>query len=72
MREIIVQIPEEKLASFTELLREMGLSYDLNSEIPLTHQHVVLDRIKNSNPENAIPMDTFFDTLDAKLKHKTF
>lgn len=68
---ITVQIPEEKLAFFIELMGEMGLSYDLNTEIPLEHQIEVLDRIKNSNPENAIPIDTFFENLNEKLKQKS-
>jgi hypothetical protein len=71
MREITVQIPEEKLALFIELMGEMGFTYDLNTEIPLEHQIEVLDRIKNSKRENAIPIDTFFENLNEKLKQKT-
>lgn len=70
MREITVQIPEEKLPFFMQLMSEMGISFDKNTEIPLKHQQEVLERIKNSNPEN-VPLDTFFENLNEKLKQKT-
>ncbi len=72
MKEVTVQIPEEKLAFFLELIEDMGFSHDLNMEIPEVHQQLVLERMKNSNPKNNVPMDTFFDTLDEKLKQRTF
>lgn len=71
MREITVQIPEEKLSLFMKLMGEMGISYNINTEIPLVHQQEVLERIKNSNPENDVPLDIFFENLNEKLKQKT-
>lgn len=68
---ITVQIPEEKLSIFMQLMGEMGISYDINSGIPLEHQQEVLERIKNSNPENDVPLDLFFENLNEKLKQKT-
>ncbi|OOG75375.1 hypothetical protein [Algoriphagus sp. A40] len=71
MKAITVQIPEEKLEFFIELMGDLGFEYDLNSEIPVEHQQMVLERMKYSNPKNNVSKDTFFDILNEKLKHKT-
>lgn len=68
---ITVQIPEEKLSFFMQLMGEMGISFDMNTEISVEHQQEVLERIKNSNPENNVPLDIFFENLNEKLKQKT-
>ncbi|MDP3470325.1 MAG: hypothetical protein Q8S14_00525 [Algoriphagus sp.] len=54
-----------------QLMGEMGISFDMNTEIPVEHQQEVLERIKNSNPENNVPLDIFFENLNEKLKEKS-
>ncbi|MBN7811027.1 hypothetical protein J0A68_08675 [Algoriphagus sp. H41] len=71
MREVTVQIPEEKLTFFLELMDELGLSHDLVTNVPKNQQELVLERIKKSNPNDDVAMDTFFDELDGKLRRKT-
>lgn len=69
MKEITLNIPDSKLEFFLALLKEHG--FEVQNEIPIPEEHksIVLERIKNSIPAEALNWQdarenlTFHDTL---------
>jgi len=68
---VTVAVPENKLTFFKELVtslnfKEIDVSIDMDFDIPEAHKKMVLERIKNSKPENWLRWDEVKDnfTLD--------
>lgn len=68
MKRIIVNVPDEKLQFFQELMQSMGfnpLEEDLT--IPEADQKLVLDRIKNSTRADYEPLEKVMKDLGIEL-----
>ena len=69
MRELTVTIPDdfyEKLISFLAPIPDVVVEEKTTNEIPLWQQEMVLDRIKNSKPEDYIDWEDFEKEMDKK------
>jgi hypothetical protein len=72
MKEITLNIPDSKLEFFLALIKEHGFEVKIETPIPEEHKSVVLERIKNSTPAEALKWQdargsfTFYDTLHLK------
>jgi hypothetical protein len=69
MKEITIQIPDERLNFFMELMKELDFEVSRKYDIPEEHISIVRDRIKNAeeHPEQAEEWDKIKDqfNLDA-------
>jgi hypothetical protein len=54
MKEITLKVPDAKLSFFLELVKELGFEVTNDFQIPEEHISTVKERIKSSNPEDAI------------------
>lgn len=68
MREVTVRIPDDKYEFCMELFEQLGLQTEPASEIPEEHKKIVLERIKNSKPEELIPWEEARKRLKFKIK----
>ncbi|MEP5611296.1 MAG: hypothetical protein ABJP45_03560 [Cyclobacteriaceae bacterium] len=57
MKQVTLNIPENKYDFFMELIESLGLELEDDLQIPEEHKKLVLDRIKKSNSDNFIPWD---------------
>ena len=55
MREVTLKIPEEKFEFYMELFEQLGLKAEMEYDIPEKHKEIVMERVRNSKPENLIP-----------------
>ncbi len=51
MRQVTVNIPEEKYEFFIDLIDQLGFHKDEEIEIPEEHKRIVLERIRLSKQE---------------------
>ena len=54
MKEVRLNIPENKLSFFLELFKQLGLDVTEDSEISDTEKDIVRKRIKTTNPEDLV------------------
>ncbi len=69
MRQLTVTIPDDfynKLMSFLAPIPEVVVEEKNNDEVPLWQQEIVLERIKNSKPEDYVSWEEAKKRLDAK------
>jgi hypothetical protein len=57
MKQITLQIPQNKYQFFMELFRQLGIEVIEEMEIPEKHKAIVRERIKTTRPEELIPWD---------------
>ena len=55
MKQITLNIPDNKYQFFLELVRNLGFEKAEELDIPEEHKAIVRERIKNSKPEEMIP-----------------
>ena len=69
MREVILKIPEEKYQFVMELIANLGLEVERESEIPEWHKNVLNERLEqyNSNPGEGRDADDALDDIERKL-----
>ncbi len=65
---VTVAVPENKLMFFKELLnslnfKEIDATEQVDFDIPKEHKKLVMERIKNSNPENWLRWDDVQDSF---------
>lgn len=66
MKQVIINIPDNKYDFFLELVHNLGFEKAEDFEIPEEHKSIVRDRIKNSNPDNLIPWEEAREKLHFK------
>lgn len=72
MKQITVTIPDDFYPTFMEYLKDkpqvsVNEEYEyLDKSVPQWQQDLVLDRIKNSKPEDYIPLEDALKELDKK------
>ncbi len=55
MKEVILKVPDHKLAFFLELVQQLGFEATHDGEIPEEHKKLVRERIKSAKPEDMVP-----------------
>lgn len=71
MREITLKVPDDKLPFFMQLMKELNINVSETTddiEIPEEHKAIVMERIKNSRPEELIPWEEARKKLRFKEK----
>lgn len=65
MKEVTLNIPDNKLPFFMELMDQLGFEVTGELEIPKEHKDVVRERIKKSdqNPEGLLDWDQVQDNF---------
>ncbi len=69
MRQLTVTIPDDFYPTFIEFFKhipDVSINDKKENEVPLWQQEMVLDRIKNSKPEDYISWEESKKRLDAK------
>jgi len=69
MRQLTVTIPDsfyETFISFFKHIPEVSINENEVNEVPLWQQEMVLERIKNSKPEDYIDWEDFEKEMDKK------
>ena len=69
MRQLTVTIPDDFYTSFIEFFKhipEVSIQNKEDNEVPLWQQEIVLERIKNSKPEDYVSWEEAKIRLDAK------
>jgi len=66
MKEITLNIPENKLRFFMELFKQLGLEIKNNEDylIPDEHKEIVLNRIKNTKEADLLNWEDVKDDFD--------
>jgi len=66
MKEITLNIPENKLRFFMELFKQLGLEIKNNESylIPDEHKEIVLNRIKNTKETDLLNWEDIKDNFD--------
>jgi hypothetical protein len=66
MKEITLNIPENKLRFFMELFKQLGLEIKSSESylIPDEHKEIVLNRIKNTNEKDLLNWEDIKDDFD--------
>lgn len=66
MKEITLQVPEDKYQFVMELIEQLGLEVTNDYEIPEWQKNIVRERIAEykKNPDAAIPWDDVKDNFD--------
>lgn len=73
MRQLTVTIPDdfyETFISFFKHVPDVSINENVDNEIPLWQQEMVLERIKNSKPEDYISWEESKKRLNAKWNKK--
>ena len=55
MKEVIIRIPEKKLAFFKELISQLGFEVFEQIDIPEEHKAIVRERIQTAKAEERVP-----------------
>ena len=69
MRQLTVTIPDdfyETYISFFKHIPEVSINENAANEVPVWQQEMVLERIKNSKPEDYIDWEDFEKEMDKK------
>lgn len=67
MRQLTVTIPDDFYNTFIAFFKHMPeVKINEKDEVPLWQQELVIERIKNSKPEDYIPLDDALNDLDKK------
>lgn len=65
---IIIQQPknQEKLNALKSFLKALKIDFEITSDnqVPIKHQNLVLERIKNTNTEDLLDWETVKDDFD--------
>lgn len=63
MKEVTLKIPDNKVAFFMELIKQLGLELSEEKDIPEEHKRLVRERMKISeaNPSRLIEWDVIKD-----------
>lgn len=73
MRQLTVTIPDdfyETFISFFKHVPDVSINENVDNEIPLWQQEMVLERIKNSKPEDYLSWEESKKRLNAKWNKK--
>lgn len=57
MKQVILQIPDNKYPFFLELIKNLGFKVTEEPEIPEEHKDIVRERVKTAKPEDMIPWE---------------
>ena len=73
MRQLTVTIPDdfyETFVSFIKHVPDVSINENTANEVPLWQQEIVLDRIKNSKPEDYVSWEESKKRLNSKWNKK--
>ena len=57
MKKVTLNIPDEKIGFFMELMEELGFEVYKELEIPEEHKAIVRDRLESAKPKDMIPWE---------------
>ena len=68
MKEVTLKIPDNKYQFFMELVRNLGFEKAEELDIPEEHKAIVRERIRNSKPDELVPLQEARKKLRFKSK----